>query len=299
MRSSSSATSRSVRSGRKPRPRGEPGRVASRRRAQASKPRARAASLPLPRPVASARLHRFAPSRRSLAAGCALLALGVGGYWALRTSSAFAIEHVVVTGASPAVRAQVREAAAPVRGTSLLSLDAAELERRVEALPTIVALHYDRVFPHTLRIAVVPERPVAVLHRGRELWLLSARGRVVARLRRGAEPALPRVWVPTTTPVSVGSILPSAHGLACAQALALAAHFPVRVATASLVRGQLSFDLRSGLELRLGDPTDVRLKLAIAQRALSQLPSGATYLDVSLPQRPVAGSANPQVSAGG
>jgi hypothetical protein len=53
------------------------------------------------------------------------------------------------------------------------------------------------------------------------------------------------------------------------------------------------------VELRLGDPTDVRLKLAIARRALAQLPPGATYLDVSVPGRPVAGADNPQLSGTG
>jgi hypothetical protein len=52
----------------------------------------------------------------------------------------------------------------------------------------------------------------------------------------------------------------------------------------------LLFRLRSGLEIRLGRPADVRLKLAIARRALRGLPSGTTYLDVSVPERPVAGT---------
>src|SRR5204863_55326 len=45
-------------------------------------------------------------------------------------------------------------------------------------------------------------------------------------------------------------------------------------------------------------PTVIRLKLAIARRALRGLPSGATYLDVSVPGRPVAGP-NSQLSGGG
>jgi cell division protein FtsQ len=273
--------------------------VASRRRAQARQPRARAAVVPLPRAALAGRWRRLAPSPRSLAVGVGLFALALGGYAALRTSSAFAVTHIEVTGAPPGIRAQVRQAAAFVRGSSLLGLDAAALERRIETLPSVVSIRYDRAFPHTLRLSVVPERPVAVLHRGKELWLLSARGRVITHLRRGAEAGLPRVWVPTTTPVAAGAILPQAHGLVAAQALALAARLPVRVETASFTRGQLTFRLRSGLELRLGRPTDLRLKLAIARRALAAAPEGTTYLDVSLPQRPVAGTANPQVSTGG
>jgi len=273
--------------------------VASRRRAQARQPRARAAVVPLRRPALGGRWRRIAPSRRSLVVGVGLLALAIGGYAALRASSAFAVAQIEVRGAPPGVRAQVRRVAAAVRGRSLLALDAGALERRVDALPTVVSMRYDRAFPHTLRITVVPERPVAVLHRGRELWLVSARGRVITHLRRGAEAGLPRVWVPTTAPVAAGAILPPAHGLVAAEALALAARFPARVETATFAHGELTFRLRSGLELRLGQPTDLRLKLAIARRALVVAPVGTTYLDVSLPQRPVAGTDNPQVSTGG
>ena len=66
----------------------------------------------------------------------------------------------------------------------------------------------------------------------------------------------------------------------------------------SLAHDALVFRLRSGLELRLGAPTDVRLKLAIARRALRALPAGATYVDVSVPGRPVAGT-DPQLSGRG
>ena len=54
----------------------------------------------------------------------------------------------------------------------------------------------------------------------------------------------------------------------------------------------LTLELGSGLELRLGDAGDLRLKLAIARRILrSAAAQSATsgYLDVSLPERPVLG----------
>ena len=54
---------------------------------------------------------------------------------------------------------------------------------------------------------------------------------------------------------------------------------------------ELTFMLASGLELRLGDIRAVRLKLAVASRILPQLLArgGYAYLDVSVPERPVAG----------
>jgi cell division protein FtsQ len=211
----------------------------------------------------------------------------------------FAISRLEVSGAPTAVRQQVKQALAPLVGTNLLGLDAAALERRAEALPTVVSVSYDRAFPHTLRLVIVPERAVAVLHRGKETWLLSARGRVMQRIPNGTEPTLARVWVPRKANVAVGAFLAPADGGTAARALASAVRFPARVATVSAAHGELVFRLRSGLELRLGDPTDIRLKLAIARRALAQLPPGAAYLDVSVPGRPVAGPANPQLSSTG
>jgi len=54
----------------------------------------------------------------------------------------------------------------------------------------------------------------------------------------------------------------------------------------------LTFLLASGLELRLGDLRAVPLKLTIASRVLPSLlaQGGYVYLDVSVPERPVAGT---------
>jgi cell division protein FtsQ len=245
---------------------------------------------------------RLLPSRRSVAVGLGLLAVAVAAYVAARQSSAFAVTRVEVDGAPADVRAQVRQTLAPLAGTSLLALDGSALNRRIEALPTVVSVEYDRTFPHTLRVRVVAETSVAVLRRGSDGWILSARGRVVSRVRPRAVPGLPRVWVPAQTAVAIGAIVPDGSGGAAARALALAARFPAHIAAASVRNGELVFRLRSGIELRLGAPNDVRLKLAIARRALRLLPPGAAYLDVSVPGRLVAGVAPPdnsQVSSGG
>jgi cell division protein FtsQ len=270
-----------------------------RQRAQGRPPRARAAVAALPRSRAlRVPGARFLPSRRSLLVGFGLLAVALGAYAVARETAMFSVDKVVVDGAPPKIAKQARDAAAPLLGTSLLALDGAALERRLEALPTIVSIRYDRAFPHTLRLAVVPEEPVAVLRRGKEGWLVSARGRVIVRVVPRREPSYPRIWVSRATEVEPGEFLAAAAGGLTARTLALAARFPAHISAASLRRDQLVFRLRSGLELRLGEPTDVRLKLAIARRALRAVPAGTAYLDVSVPGRPVAGP-DPQLSGGG
>lgn len=238
----------------------------------------------------------MAERRRALALVIAVPIVLIGAYFAARETSTFAVRTIDVSGGTPALQKQVRTALAPVVGTSLLALNRGAIERRVDALPAVVSTSYDRAFPHTLRVTVVPEEPVAVLHRGKETWLVSARGRTIARIPSHTDMTLPRIWVPTAAPVEAGAFLQPEDGGTVARVLALAVGFPARFTTATLSHGELTLRLRLGIELRLGEPVDVRLKLAVARRALRVLPPGSTYLDVAVPQRPVAG-ANPQVSS--
>ncbi|MGH3131079.1 MAG: cell division protein FtsQ/DivIB [Gaiellaceae bacterium] len=262
--------------------------MAARRTAE---PRARAAVVPLPGRRRD--LTRLLPSGRSLLAGFGLLALAAGCYGAARTTSLFAVTAVEVRGATPAVARNVRRALAPIAGESLLGLPAGEIEHRVTALPDVAAVTYDRAFPHTLVVVVTPERPVAVLRRGRESWLLSARARVIRPVARGARPRLPRVWIRTLVPVAAGGLLVDRNAARAVRALAPPG-FPGRIRTVWADDRELTFQLVSGLEVRLGDETDLALKLAVASRIAPTLAApangGPTYLDVSVASRPVAGT---------
>lgn len=249
----------------------------------------------MPRGRARLRL-RLKP--RSLAIAAAVPVVLVGAYVLARETSTFSIRSISVRGGTPALQAQVQAALEPFVGKSLLAFDGAAAVRRVDALPTVVSAHYDRAFPHTLRIVVVPERPVAVVRRGKESWLVSARGRAIRQIRGHTRLDLPRIWIPTAAQVTAGGFLAPDDGGLVTGVLSLAAGFPARFTAAAFVHGQVTLRLRSGVELRLGDPVDVRLKLAVARRALRVLPPGATYLDVAVPQRPVAG-ADPQLSGKG
>lgn len=245
-----------------------------------------------------AALARLAPTRRSLVAGLAILALACGAYLVARETSMFAITRIEVRGGSPGVARDVHGALAPLVGTSLVGLDGAAVLRRVDALPTVVRASYDRAFPHLLRITVVPERPAAVLRRGSDSWLVSVRGRVMERLPATAVPKLPRIWISSRTPVQAGGRL-AGDAATSARAAGLAGRFGSRVSSVTDTNGTLEFHLRSGLDLLLGNGGDVKLKVAVAQRVLPILAAGSTYLDVSTPGRPVSGSGSPTVIPSG
>jgi len=266
-----------------------------------SRPRARAESavVPIHRSRAGDRLElaRIAPSGRSLLTGVLILLSAVGLYAVARTTSAFAVEQIAVEGAPPEVAAQVRQALAPAVGESLLEVDLAELARRVESVPMVAAASFDRGFPHTLRIDVVPEVPVAVLRQGSSSWLVAAGGRVVADLGRGARPGLPRIWLKRDVEIRVGERVGGLQ-LQAVNAVAPLRSQPLPVAVGSVVatREEVTLVLRTGLELRLGDGSDLPVKLEVARHVLPELAGARGYLDLSVPERLVASeSLNSQV----
>ena len=259
-----------------------------------SGPRSRAAVIPFPRRARrGAHADSYLPSGRSIALGLLLLAGALAAYTAARTTSLFAIETVRVEGTTPAVARLVEKELEPFVGTSLLAIDGDDLVARIEALPDVRSASFDRAFPHVLALDVRRELPAAVLRGGSESWLLSERGRVLHAVPRGASPRLPRVW--SAEPVEPGALVgDDAAALAALVVRELRRGFPARVRTVSGGREGIVLQLASGLDLRLGDGDDLALKLAVAGQVLRLVEPGTDYLDVSIPERPVAGE-NPLV----
>ena len=226
--------------------------------------------------------------------GFAIVLGAVGLYLLARSTPMFAVQEIEVAGAPPAVAAHVRAALAPVEGQSLLALNRGEVERRLAALPDVAAAGYDRSFPHTLRVTVRPEHPVAVARRGPKAWLVSASTRTISEVSLQTHPELPRIWLAHSGDPQVGASLTDRFALRAVRALAFArtSRFSLRVRMVRVRERDLTFRLGSGLELRLGALRAIPLKLAIAERVVPGLlaQGGYRYLDVSVPARPVAGT---------
>jgi len=231
--------------------------------------------------------------------GFAIVAGAAGLYLLARSTPMFALNGIEVAGAPPAVSAHVRAALAPLEGQSLLALDTGEIERRLASLPEVASFSYDRAFPHTLRVTVRAEYAVAVARRGPQAWLVAASARVIAVIPAHARPALPRIWLAHSGEPEVGAAITDRFGLRAVRTLALArlAHFQGRVRMVRVREHDLTFLLASGLELRLGELRSIRLKLAVAARILPEIlaQGGYAYVDLGVPDRPVAGL-NPKVS---
>ena len=264
--------------------------------ADSTRPTAEAAAL-APRAVASPTFVRYLPSGRSILAGIAIALLALAAYVGARESSVFAVRTLDIRGGNAQTRAEVRAALSSELGTSLLKIDRATIAGKLADVTSVLRFTYDRAYPNTLRVVVRREHPVLVLRQSRYAYLVSGTGRVLKPLPHPLLSQLPRLWVKSGIPVMVGDELPPTEA-AAAHALAAAnrADLPGGVRTIQSSHGSFALELGAGLELRLGQPNDVMLKLAIAKRILRATGAAvdAGYLDVSVPERPVL-SVNSQV----
>jgi cell division septal protein FtsQ len=229
--------------------------------------------------------------------GFALLVSALALYAGARQSAVFAVHEVEVESVPPAQARLVARALAGLQGTSLLQVDQDAIQRRLERLPHVHLLAYDRAFPNGLRVQVSVERAAAVLRRGSDRWLVSAEGRVLRPLERPLRRPLPVVWIQRNVEPEVGTILSAAEPARAVRAIAA-----VRDASPVLSRRLWYVDIEEGggttavlddrFEIRLGSGSDLALKLAVARKVLARLRREGDvpgYLDVSVPERPVVG----------
>jgi cell division protein FtsQ len=235
-------------------------------------------------------LARFVPSGRSLVLTVAIVVAAGLAYWGAVATPVFALERVEVRGAPPVVQRQVEAAAEDLVGRSLVRVDTAELEGTIRALPAIAEVSIDRAFPHSLVVRVAVERAVAVARRGALSYLVTGSGKVVREVETGAYGNLPRLWIPRGVTVRVGGKLPPSYDPAT-RALQVAREVGLRrgVKGVKSPGGELTFVLRKGPEIRLGAATDFALKLTVAREVLRRVGATRSYIDVSVPERPVAG----------
>ena len=263
---------------------------------------ARQAALALARPRSVPALT--GPRRRAVLIGACVVALLALLYLGARETPVFALRTVEVEGAPPDVRQAIVQSLEETRGTSLVSLDGDAVVRRLEALPSVQSVTYDRAFPHTLRLVVLPEKPAAVVNQASNLWIVSVRGRVIGGTSAAEAPDLPRVRYLPDAPLTAGQFVADEGTKTILAALSQAPkRMPMAIHSARLEDGELTLILAGEGETRplllLGEPVDVGTKLRVAALVLRKLGyeerDVLAYLDVTLPDRPVA-STNPIVS---
>ena len=235
----------------------------------------------------------FASRRlRVVVAVAAVAAVAVSfGMW-LRTSSLVRVQHVTVTGIEGRQAAEIRDAlSVAALDMTTLAVDEDELHDAVAAYPVVRSVRVTRDFPHRLRITVNAYDAVAALQPERgALTAVAADGTV---LRGTSARDLPLVGVrrlPGGARVDDDATLRAVRLLGVAPA-------PMRRRVARIFRARrgLAATVNDGPKLYFGGGGRLRAKWSAAAQVLADASSrGASYIDVRIPERPVAGGFQPR-----
>ena len=224
--------------------------------------------------------------RRVIAAAIALVALYAGYMLWFRNLPLFAVDEVTITGATTnesEIRAAVEQAA---QGMTTLHLKDSELRNAVAQFPTVASVGASTSFPHGMDVTITERLPVAFLKVGPRRTAVSADGYLL--VGASFDPKhLPRIE-------ETAAHGPRLQGDAAAEAAILGAIPPalrdrVTGSTWDDAQGGVVVGLDGGPDLRFGDGSRVRDKWTAAVAVLSSAEHGSpTYLDVSVPDRPVS-----------
>lgn len=229
------------------------------------------------------------PKFRRRAIALLLLALALVAlyrFW-FRDSSFVRVQHVSVTGLTtkdaPRIRMALTSAA---RDMSTMDVSQAELNRVVSSFPVVKEVVAQSSFPHTLKIHVIEETPAAVLDVGGQRLLLAPDGSVLRDVTTGHPLALIKSRAPVPQDMLTDRIAMSALHAAAAVPADLAG----RVTTVTHGKKGILVHLRDGPLLIFGSDSRPLAKWKSAAAVLADPSSrGATYIDVRLPGRPIAG----------
>lgn len=250
---------------RRPRPRSvSRAETRSESRLRAIRGRARAALARGARPLRFLRPARVRPSRP--VAILLLVALLAGVVWLLVGSTLFTVRRLAVSGADPAVAAEVRRVAQVRLGRPLALIDVRAVAHRVVGLPAVARVRVSQAFPTTLRIAVTQRVPVLALPNApgaSGYRLVDATGVVVATV------PTPPVGLPVVQ-VATGPGAPT-----MAQALAVLGALPAPLlATVTAVQAptpdSITLLLRGGRSIIWGSTAHPRAKVQILAVLLRQ-----------------------------
>ena len=255
------------------------------------------------RPVPVSRRRTLRPGARALAV-LVVLAVAAGGAWTwFRDSSLVAVKDVYVLGLSSSDENRIRTA---IKNAALdmttLHVRHDQLQAAVAAFPSVKELKVTTDFPREMTIEVVERHPVAVVESGGRRVAVGAGGLLMRGLR--PDPALPTVRMRGAT--GANGRLTDGRALAAVSVLGGAPE-ELRERTEYAFYGPrgLTLDLEDGPRLIFGNDRQVAAKWAAATRVLAdKRASGATYLDVRVPERVAAGGLHiptptpaPQVTA--
>ncbi|MGO9975289.1 MAG: cell division protein FtsQ/DivIB [Solirubrobacteraceae bacterium] len=234
---------------------------------------------------------------RLLLAMIAVVGIAVGGWMWFRSSTLVAIERVRISGVSGPganeIRGALRQAASRM---TTLDADGRVLREAVRAYPAVREVTITTQFPHAAQIRVSERVAAAEIVLSGRAIAVAGDGTLLGDAVQGYGPlpVIPLRSAPTGNTLSAPGALAAAAVLAAAPRMIRPA---IRDATHTALHGVI-VDLGNGPTIYFGDPEQIVAKWRAAIAVLASASSaGAVYVDVTDPQRPVAGGLSDSASA--
>jgi cell division protein FtsQ len=225
--------------------------------------------------------------RRLVAIVLAFLVLYGGYMFWFRNLGWFAIDDVTVSGATT----DQQQIAAAVKGASkdmtTLHIKDDQLRDAVAQFPTVAAVKAETSFPHGLQVTITERLPVAVATIDGHQVAVSADGYVLTGARFDPK-RLPKLDADTAKFARLDE--QGANEAAIVGAAPAALRDRLKSASWNENEGGVVVDLDGAPELRFGDGSRPADKWqAVAAVLTSEQRGSPSYLDVSVPDRPVSG----------
>lgn len=219
-----------------------------------------------------------------IAIGVLLVLLAVA--WGVSISPLLDVDHVTVRGIDRVTAAQVEDAGGIRRGDAMAWLDTGRAVRGIEALPFVERATVTRAWPDTVRITVAERRPVAWLDGPGGKVVVDGTGRVLESVASPPQ-GMPQLAGTKLVPAPGATVAPVTGARVAAGLSGLVAGGTQSV---TVTDAGVTLQLVSGPEIRLGDATQVGVKLRAALAVLGASEGiEVHYVDVSVPTNPVAG----------
>lgn len=253
--------------------------------------------VPMPSPSLTARSPRSGPSllRRGLRvrgpgrgvviAVLVLVLLLAGTYVVLRATPLSAVERVTIVGVSGPEASQIRRSLKTAAvGQSTLGFDADALRRAVRSSASITGVTAQARFPHTVQVEVEQLVGVGAIQAGGKRTAVAADGTLLSDWSAGQLPVIQAGR--THQGKLVGGSQTAAQILGAAP--------PELLNRVARVEGAATVRLVDGPALLFHDDHRLHARWAAAVAVLSDpKTAGVTWIDLRVPEQPVAGSGAP------
>lgn len=234
---------------------------------------------------------------------CALGLVSLVVFFVLRDSSIFSVDDVVVEATAHVSESDISNLLSVSSGTTLLNVDASQLEAQLKRDPWVASVEIERQFPHTLKLTVTEQgvQSLVVMSASSLGWYLGSSGSWIEPVKISAadgqsvddaalaiaraEGVLLITGVPATCDPTAGSAATDDVLLAVkAFQEGFSADFSARIVSydASSVDA-ISCVLDTGVQVSLGSATNISYKEQVASALIEKYPGQITYINVRVP----------------